>query len=80
MKLISPMAKENCESEHTGSHPIDDMLLWHKAIKRDLKETFERIKTTYLAGDFTAQSAFEERLRFLVEICIFHRYLILFAV
>ncbi|XP_062091854.1 zinc finger protein BRUTUS-like isoform X2 [Humulus lupulus] len=67
----TPMEESNCESE-TCSHPIDDLLLWHKAIKRELNETLEKIKMMYISGDFASRSAFDERLKFIAEICIFH--------
>lgn len=73
-ELNGPIEKENFEIQHTGSHPIDDILLWHKAIKRDLNETFEKIKRMYLSGNFTSRSVCEERVRFIAEVCIFHRY------
>ncbi|EXC25401.1 Uncharacterized RING finger protein [Morus notabilis] len=71
-ELNGPMEKENFEIQHTGSHPIDDILLWHKAINRDLNETFEKIKRMYLSGNFTNRSVCEERVRFIAEVCIFH--------
>ena len=72
--LSNLMEKENCESESIESHPIDEMLLWHKAIKRQLNETFEKIKRMYLCGDFTSRLAMDESFQFIAEICIFHRY------
>ncbi|KAM6600620.1 hypothetical protein CsatA_020229 [Cannabis sativa] len=67
----TPMEKANCESE-TSSHPVDDLLLWHRAIKRELNGTLEKIKRMYLSGDFSSRSAFDESLKFIAEICICH--------
>ncbi|KAF4367970.1 hypothetical protein F8388_002581 [Cannabis sativa] len=65
------MEKANCESE-TSSHPVDDLLLWHRAIKRELNETLEKIKRMYVSGDFSNRSVFDGRLKFIAEICICH--------
>lgn len=63
--------------ENIGLHPIDDTLLWHKATKEELNETFEKIKQMYRSGDFQSQQEFDERLKFIREICLFQRYFIL---
>jgi hypothetical protein len=60
--------------ETTGTHPINEILLWHNAIKRELNEIAEEARKIQLSGDFTNLSAFNERLQFIAEVCIFHRY------
>lgn len=55
-----------------GVHPIDEILLWHNAIKRELKDIAEEARAIQLAGDFSNLSAFNERLQFIAEVCIFH--------
>jgi len=79
-----------CESSQTGkrkhaelscsaagsdtSCPIDEILHWHKAIKRELSEIAEAARTMQLSDDSCNLSAFNERLHFIAEVCIFHRY------
>lgn len=58
----------------SGTHPIDEILLWHNAIKRELNEIALDARKIQLSGDFTNFSAFNERLQFIAEVCIFHRY------
>lgn len=64
--------------ETSGSHPINEILLWHNAIKRELNEIAEEARKIQIAGDFTNLSAFNVRLQFIAEVCIFHRYLLIF--
>lgn len=61
-------------SDTTGTHPIDEILLWHNAIKKELSEIAVETRKIQLSGDFTNLSAFNERLQFIAEVCIFHRY------
>ena len=61
-------------SETTGTHPINEILLWHNAIKRELNEIAKEARKIQLSGNFTNLSAFNERLQFIAEVCIFHRY------
>lgn len=79
-----------CESSQTGkrkrvklssstadsdlSFPIDEILLWHKAINQELGEIAEAARRMQLNDEFTDLSAFNERLHFVTEVCIFHRY------
>lgn len=60
--------------ETSGSHPINEILLWHNAIKRELNEIAEEARKIQVSGDFTNLSAFNARLQFIAEVCIFHRY------
>ncbi|RYR57278.1 hypothetical protein Ahy_A05g023000 isoform B [Arachis hypogaea] len=59
-------------SDTTGTHPIDEILLWHNAIKKELNEIAVETRKIQLSGDFTNLSAFNERLQFIAEVCIFH--------
>ncbi|KAL5569562.1 hypothetical protein UlMin_026137 [Ulmus minor] len=59
-------------SDVTGTHPIDDILLWQIAIKKELNGLFEIAKSIYLSGDFTNLSAFHWKLQFVAQVCIFH--------
>ncbi|KAJ8630700.1 hypothetical protein MRB53_024023 [Persea americana] len=54
------------------AHPINDILHWHNAIKRELSEIAEEARKIQLSGDFSDLSAFNERLHFIAEVCIFH--------
>ncbi|KAL5539305.1 hypothetical protein UlMin_045416 [Ulmus minor] len=59
-------------SDTNGVHPINEILLWHNAIKKELNEIAEEARKIQLLGDFTNLSAFNERLQFIAEVCIFH--------
>jgi len=61
-------------SDSTGTHPIDEILLWHNAIKKELSEISVETRKIQNSGDFTNLSAFNERFQFIAEVCIFHRY------
>ncbi|KAI4350930.1 hypothetical protein L6164_005333 [Bauhinia variegata] len=56
----------------TGTHPIDEILLWHNAIKKELSEIAVETRKIQNSGDFTDLSAFNERLQFIAEVCVFH--------
>ncbi|KAM1026479.1 hypothetical protein ACFX2I_039345 [Malus domestica] len=59
-------------SDNIAGHPINEILLWHNAIKRELNEIAEEARKIQCYGDFTNISAFNERLQFIAEVCIFH--------
>ncbi|GFS44307.1 zinc finger protein-like protein [Actinidia rufa] len=59
-------------SDASGVHPIDEILLWHNAIKRELSDIAEEARQIQLSGDFSNLVAFNERLQFIAEVCIFH--------
>ena len=61
-------------SDTSGVHPIDEILLWHNAIKRELSDIAEEARQIQLSGDFSNLTAFNGRLQFIAEVCIFHRY------
>ncbi|XP_031400784.1 zinc finger protein BRUTUS-like isoform X2 [Punica granatum] len=54
------------------THPIDEILMWHNAIKRELNDIAEAARTIQLSGDFSDLSEFNHRLQFIAEICVFH--------
>lgn len=60
--------------ETMETHPIDEILLWHNAIKKELNEIAMETKTIQHSGHFANLSAFNERLQFIAEVFIFHRY------
>lgn len=57
-----------------GAHPINEIVHWHNAIKRELSNIAREARKMQLSGDFSDLSAFNERLQFIAEVCIFHRY------
>ncbi|XP_042511163.1 zinc finger protein BRUTUS-like [Macadamia integrifolia] len=59
-------------TDSTDVHPINEILLWHNAIRRELNDIAEEAKKIQLSGDFSDLSAFNERLQFIAEVCIFH--------
>lgn len=63
---------EDLSANSPVSCPIDEILLWHSAIKKELIEIAEAAKNIQLAGDFSDLSAFNKRLQFIAEVCIFH--------
>ncbi|KAJ6672632.1 RING FINGER AND CHY ZINC FINGER DOMAIN-CONTAINING PROTEIN 1 [Salix viminalis] len=68
-KYLEP---RNEDSDTMETHPIDEILLWHNAIKRELNEIADEAKKIQSSGDFSNLSAFDERLQFIAEVCIFH--------
>ncbi|KAL9166519.1 hypothetical protein ABFS82_05G035100 [Erythranthe guttata] len=52
--------------------PIDDILLWHKAIEKELIDIAEAARNIKFNEDFSDLSAFNRRLQFIAEVCIFH--------
>lgn len=59
--------------EATLARPVDEILHWHKAIIKELKDIAEAARRIQLCGDFSDLSAFNKRLQFIAEVCIFHR-------
>lgn len=55
-------------------HPIDEILFWHNAIRRELIDIAEAARRLQFSGGFSDLSAFDKKLRFIAEVCIFHRY------
>ncbi|KAJ4959170.1 hypothetical protein NE237_026281 [Protea cynaroides] len=60
-------------TDSTEVHPINEILLWHNAIKRELNDVVEEARKIQLSGVFSDLSAFYKRLQFIAEVCIFHR-------
>ncbi|PIN00651.1 Zn-finger protein [Handroanthus impetiginosus] len=52
--------------------PVDDILHWHKAIEKELSDIAEAARSIKLTEDFSDLSAFNRRLQFIAEVCIFH--------
>ncbi|KVI05382.1 zinc finger protein BRUTUS isoform X1 [Cynara cardunculus var. scolymus] len=52
--------------------PVDEILHWHKAIKKELIDIADAARRIQLSGDFSDISAFNKRLQFIAEVCIFH--------
>ncbi|KAK6931529.1 RCHY1, zinc-ribbon [Dillenia turbinata] len=59
-------------TDGTAVHPIDEILHWHKAIRKELSDIAEAARQLQLSGDFSDLSVFNKRLQFIAEICIFH--------
>ncbi|GAY47569.1 hypothetical protein CUMW_105410 [Citrus unshiu] len=59
-------------TDSSMSCPIDEIMLWHNAIKRELNDIAEAARKIQLSGDFSDLSAFNKRLQFIAEVCIFH--------
>lgn len=53
--------------------PLDDILIWHKAIEKELNDIAEAARSIKLDEDFSDLSVFNRRLQFIAEVCIFHR-------
>ncbi|XP_073004012.1 zinc finger protein BRUTUS [Typha latifolia] len=60
------------DSLDLGVHPIDEILHWHKAIRKELNDIAEEARKIQRFGDFSDLSAFNVRLQFIADICIFH--------
>ena len=56
--------------------PINELLYWHNAIRKELREFVSEARQIRLMGDMAHPniSAFIERLQFLAEVCTFHRF------
>ena len=58
-------------SERRPHSPIDVLLFWHKAIRRELKKFAQEAKQLHSSPANLPK--FSEHLQFLAEVCIFHR-------
>jgi zinc finger-like protein len=67
------------ESSHPqlAIHPIDEILWWHNAIRKELSDIVEETRRIQQSGDFSNISVFNARLRFIADVCIFHRSVVL---
>ncbi|KAG2599902.1 hypothetical protein PVAP13_5KG488400 [Panicum virgatum] len=71
----SELGTRNCAESNDGQvyrHPIDDILHWHNAIRKDLHDIAEETRRVQQSGDFSDISAFNERLQFIADVCIYH--------
>ncbi|KAK6252682.1 hypothetical protein QUC31_014402 [Theobroma cacao] len=66
------MELSSSPKDSTLSCPIDEIMLWHNAIRRELNDIAESAKKIQLSGDFSDLSGFNKRLQFIAEVCIFH--------
>lgn len=67
----------NLSSNVTSSmaaSPIDEILLWHNAIRKELNDIVEASRKIQLSGNFSDLCTFNKRLQFIAEVCIFHRW------
>ncbi|KAG2590902.1 hypothetical protein PVAP13_5NG457100 [Panicum virgatum] len=71
----SKLGSRNCAESNDGQihrHPIDDILHWHNAIRKDLHDIAEETRRVQQSGDLSDISAFNERLQFIADVCIYH--------
>ncbi|KAJ3670660.1 hypothetical protein LUZ60_008086 [Juncus effusus] len=62
------------ESDYVSSneHPIDEILLWHNCMRVELSEIAEEARKISEKDDFSDLDAFNLRLQFVADVCIFH--------
>lgn len=65
--------RKSTESSQPVSYPIDEILYWHSAIRRELSDIAEETKRIQQSGDFSDIAGFNMRLQFIADVCIFHR-------
>uniref|UniRef100_A0ACD5VQK9 Uncharacterized protein n=1 Tax=Avena sativa TaxID=4498 RepID=A0ACD5VQK9_AVESA len=53
-------------------YPIDEILYWHNAIRKEMNDIAEETRRMQQSGDFADISAFNVRLQFIADVCIFH--------
>ncbi|KQK05031.1 zinc finger protein BRUTUS [Brachypodium distachyon] len=53
-------------------HPIDEILCWHNAIRTELRDIVDETRRIQQFGDFSNIPAFNLRLQFIADVCIFH--------
>ncbi|KAL6614709.1 hypothetical protein ACP70R_036979 [Stipagrostis hirtigluma subsp. patula] len=58
--------------DQVDRHPIDEILYWHNAIRKELNAIAEETRRMQQSGDFSDISAFNARLQFIADVCIFH--------
>ncbi|XP_006654746.2 zinc finger protein BRUTUS-like isoform X1 [Oryza brachyantha] len=71
----SKTGKRKCvESSYSQlvMHPIDEILCWHSAIRKELREIVEETRSIQQSGDFSDISDFNVKLQFIADVCIFH--------
>lgn len=60
-------------SDCNKTHPIDEILHWHRAIRQELTDIADEARKIQSLADFSDLSAFNLRLQFIADVCIFHR-------
>ncbi|CAL9068793.1 zinc finger protein BRUTUS-like [Musa acuminata AAA Group] len=66
--------ESDSEGFDLGLYPIDEILHWHNAIRKELNDIAESARKIQLSGDFLDLTAFNTRLQFIADICNFHSY------
>ena len=66
--------RKSTDSSQLVVHPIDEILYWHNAIRRELSDIADEAKRIQQSGDFSDIEGFNMRLQFVADVCIFHRY------
>lgn len=72
----SKLGSKNCTESNVPQadrHPIDNILHWHNAIRMELHDIKDETRKVQQSGDFSDISAFNERLQFIADVCIYHR-------
>nr|GLL21912.1 zinc finger protein BRUTUS-like [Ipomoea trifida] len=69
-RKFSPPNCDACDTDF--GHPINEILHWHNAIKRELDAIASEARKIQLSGDFSNLFPFYERLQFIADVCIFH--------
>ncbi|OEL20429.1 RING finger and CHY zinc finger domain-containing protein 1 [Dichanthelium oligosanthes] len=64
--------RKSTESSQLTAHPIDEILYWHNAIRRELSDIAEEAKRIQQSGDFSDIEGFNTKLQFVADVCIFH--------
>ncbi|KAF8727465.1 hypothetical protein HU200_019073 [Digitaria exilis] len=64
--------RKSTESNQLSTHPIDEILYWHNAIRIELSDIAEEAKRIQQSGDFSDIADFNMRLQFIADVCIFH--------
>ena len=60
-------------SDCNETHPIDEILHWHRAIRQEFADISDEARKIQSLADFSDLSAFNLRLQFIADVCIFHR-------
>lgn len=55
-------------------YPINEILDWHNAIRKEVNDIAKDARQIQLTQDFTELSTFYSRLEFVADVCIYHRY------
>lgn len=55
------------------AHPINEILDWHNAIRKEVNDIAKEARQIQLSQDFSDLSTFYSRLEFVADVCIYHR-------